>query len=1252
MQQLSKNNSTLLFIMLTGLLVVVAFISYTKVLKFNKSVDLVMHTNLVKNKIVEVVSNIKDAEIGQRGYLVTDDSVFLQPINGIEERSNLVFASLDSLISDNPGQQVNLKKLKKLVDERYFILKANIKLLKNNPSHLLLASALLNGKNKMDEVRKQVAFMLQAEDKLLVERTYVKDRTAAITPIFLLVLSLFSILAITLFFLRLQKETSERISITESNILLQEAKQQIEESEAKFRNLILQAPVLIGTIKGSSFNIETINKKALEIWGKSYEQVVHKPLFDLSPELETGLKNILHDVYTSGKPFFANEIQLLLKRTGKADTAYFNLVFQPLRDLDKNIYGIIIIGAEVTEAVNARKMIEASEMRFSNILTQSLMAIAILKGPELVVEFANEPMIITWRKGRDIIGKPVIEIMPEMKEQPFTEMLLQVYKTGVPYYGYEVKTINIQNGKELELYYNFVYQPYTEADNTITGVTIMATEVTEQVLLKKQNEESEAFNRSVLESSPDCLKVLDIEGRIQYMNLNGLCQMEIDDFSAFKNKNWRTFWGSENEAVVNAAVDKALKGETAQFTALCPTAKGTLKWWDVVVSPVGKPGEPVQQIISVSRDITEQKEAEEKLKESEAKFRTLSETVPHMIWTASPEGKKNFFNQFFLEYTGLSFEELKEGGTLKIIFPDDIEKDLQLWNHSLKTGEDFIMEKRLRRHDATYRWHLSHAIAQKDIHGNIIGWIGSSTEIEEQKRFAEELETKVKERTAELEERKNFVETILDTSKEYIAVYAKDFTLLSINKAVENMMGKKRVELIGKKLLEFLPHAKGTKSEKDLQSAFNGNIVHNEPYQSIVTGRYIENYIYPLRNNDGNVYAALAVANDVTNIILKQKEIETANNLLQLQNQTFELAESIAKFGSYTWNITTGSLEYSDNLFRLLDCEPEEFVPSFEKFLSFIHPDDLQQVIQNGEQTMQTGVLVETPYRIISKTRTIKYLRSSGKFSGEGANQILIGTVQDISNDVAGSKELKTKNLELENANNELASFNYVASHDLQEPLRKIQIFSKRIIDNDGEKLSDTTKDYFKRILAATERMRNLIESLLSFSRTNTKEVVFETTDLNETLLDVNTVLNELIMQKNAVIESQTLPVLNAVPVQMHQLFLNLIGNSLKYSKPGVAPHIKIIAEKVAINEVVEGITQKATFWKIVISDNGIGFEQQYEPKIFELFQRLHGKTDYEGTGIGLAICKKIVQLHKGTITATAQLNVGATFTFFLSVNN
>ncbi|MCY7293141.1 MAG: PAS domain S-box protein, partial [Ferruginibacter sp.] len=184
------------------------------------------------------------------------------------------------------------------------------------------------------------------------------------------------------------------------------------------------------------------------------------------------------------------------------------------------------------------------------------------------------------------------------------------------------------------------------------------------------------FNRTILESSPDCLKVLDIEGRIQFMNFNGLCQMEIDDFSIFKNKNWWSLWGIENEALVKASINRALKGENATFTAFCPTAKGTPKWWDVLVSPVGKPGEPIHQIISVSRDITEQKKEEQRLKLLESVIINTKDAV--LITEAEPFDQPGprilYVNEAFSKMTGYSADEVI-GKTPRILQGPNTDKE-------------------------------------------------------------------------------------------------------------------------------------------------------------------------------------------------------------------------------------------------------------------------------------------------------------------------------------------------------------------------------------------------------------------------------------------------------------------------------------------------------------------------------------------------------------------------------------------------
>ncbi len=204
MKHESKNSSTLLFTVLIGLLLVVSFISYQKISQFTHSVEAVMHTNSVKSKITEVMANLSDAQSGQRAYILTEDEVFLQPFNKAQQRRSSLFATLDSLLSDDTIQRENLKKLKTLSDERYKLMNESFKFSKDFTPSPLVNSALLNGKNKMDEVREQIAIMLRAEDELLLQRTHVKDRSATFTPVFLLMLSWFSILIITIFFFRLQ----------------------------------------------------------------------------------------------------------------------------------------------------------------------------------------------------------------------------------------------------------------------------------------------------------------------------------------------------------------------------------------------------------------------------------------------------------------------------------------------------------------------------------------------------------------------------------------------------------------------------------------------------------------------------------------------------------------------------------------------------------------------------------------------------------------------------------------------------------------------------------------------------------------------------------------------------------------------------------------------------------------------------------------------------------------------------------------
>ena len=760
-------------------------------------------------------------------------------------------------------------------------------------------------------------------------------------------------------------------------------------NEAQFQQLIAQAPVIIATFKGPSYKVTAINNLALQVWGKSIEQVIDKPLFDAAPEMEAQLKEIFNDMFVSGEPFIANEMPFKFKRIGKPDKAFFNIICQP----------------------------------------------------------------------------------------------------------------------------------YSDTDNKIEGISVIGTEVTELILSRNKLEKSELLSRTILESTPDCLKVLDLEGRIVYMNFNGLCQMEIDDFSTFKNKKWSTLWG-EHEALANASLNQALKGNIAQFSAICPTAKGTMKWWDVLVSPVKTPDGLVQQIIAVSRDITEQKIAQNSLDKMASHLKLATDSANVGVWSLCIQTQQLEWSALHKKMWGYDDKrtDLVYKDWHSLILPGDKELALKKLEDARINHTFYEVVYRIKRaNDEAIRWMKAVGQFYYNKEGEAETLTGISLDITEQKNFTEALEQKVAERTKEL----------------------------------------------------------------------------------------------------------------------------------SIKNKTFELAEKNAKFGSYKWNMKTGALEYSDNLFRLLDCDPNEFEPSYEKFMSFIHPDDVEHATKNGEETLKTGVLVETPYRIISKTGKIKHFRSSGSFTMAGEEHTLIGTVQDVTSDVKAADELKAKNIELELINAELASFNYIASHDLQEPLRKIQTFSSYILET--EQFSETTEDYFNRIIEAGKRMQKLIVSLLSFSRTSAAELVLAPCNLNQIVEEAKDNLHLSIVEKQAVVEYENLPTINGADIYLTQVFTNLIDNSIKYSLPERKPHIVITSSTIDGKKINHPSTNhQKKYFKIQIADNGIGFKKEYQTKIFEVFQRLHTKTEYSGTGIGLAIVKKIISNHKGFITAEGTPNVGATFTIYL----
>lgn len=530
-----------------------------------------------------------------------------------------------------------------------------------------------------------------------------------------------------------------------------------------------------------------------------------------------------------------------------------------------------------------------------------------------------------------------------------------------------------------------------------------------------------------------------------------------------------------------------------------------------------------------------------------------------------------------------------------------------------------------------------------------------------------------KEKEKELEESRKFIEKIADVSPCIITVYNTNTNkYIFLNKTIEALLGYIAEEFLQKNRDFFYslmhPEDVGLIKQKNLELINEGNLL-TEPAE------IVKDFKYRLKHKDGS-YRWLHTFATIFNR-------DNNNKIDEILNISVDVTES---------HLLTLKLAAMNEQMRQKESEHQRMINEIEDYAILMI--DKNGIIQNWNKGAEK-IKGYTADEIIGKNFRIFYRKEdqkrklpeslleeaikNGKATHEGWRirkdgttfwgNIVITALHDESNNVIGfskvtrnltdkkiaedqmkeyARQMEKQNEELQRINIDLDSFTYTASHDLQEPLRKIKTFCNLIETKAGKTFSEDTAAYFNRIVAAVSRMQNLIDSLLNYSRTTSAEKILIPTDLNNIVEEVKKELAEMIAEKDAKIIYEQLPVIKVIPLQFQQLFLNIISNAIKYSRADVPPVIHITAEQ--FSERNEDKTQKLT--KISVSDNGIGFEQKYADNIFKLFQRLHGRTEYSGTGIGLAICKKIVENHNGTINAISEPGKGSTFIITIPSND
>jgi len=631
-------------------------------------------------------------------------------------------------------------------------------------------------------------------------------------------------------------------------------------------------------------------------------------------------------------------------------------------------------------------------------------------------------------------------------------------------------------------------------------------------------------------------------------------------------------------------------------------------------------------------------------------FRNFLNILPVAVYTCDKNGYITYYNECAKEIWGRQPELGKDlwCGSIKILTVDGnpLPLDECPMALTLKTGKEVNKQEIIiERPDGTRLNIVPHPRPIFDENGKLEGAINMLLDVTRQ-RGDEEKAARLK--------------MIVQYSNAAIISKTLNGIVTSWNPAAQHIFGYTADEMIGQPIIKLIPHDLYHEEEQILSKLGRGEIIeHMETTRITKDGRLIDIAltVSPVRDDSGKIIGVSKIARDITNA-------KRAERLIRESDERFRMAVEATKLGTWEYDPVSQDLTWSRECRRIYGVSDSDKI-DYTFFLKTIYPEDYGMVTREIERAMDPRGAgnYDIRFRIIRKNGSIRWIRSQGKvyFSNLHIAERFIGTVLDITDEKEAkerleqlvserTRELNLMNKQLQRSNSDLAQFASVASHDLQEPLRKVQLYCDRILE--APKDPQVFEKFFPRILSASARMSQLIKDVLHYALISDGTEEMTLVDLNNIFENVVSDLEVAIKEKQAVVTADLLPSIKGNSIQLHQLFSNLISNSIKFSKK--SPVINITSRLLRKNEVLgrhKNVVEAHSYVELRFSDNGIGFEQKYSEQVFEIFQRLQDRSVYSGTGIGLAVCKKIVENHHGLISVDSEPGEGSIFTILLPAN-
>jgi PAS domain S-box-containing protein len=686
------------------------------------------------------------------------------------------------------------------------------------------------------------------------------------------------------------------------------------------------------------------------------------------------------------------------------------------------------------------------------------------------------------------------------------------------------------------------------------------------------------------------------------------------------------------------------------------TRKGQMKTLRSIAQSQYDDSGKLIKIIGTERDITERQSLIDRLKHSEDLFNQAQSLAHIGNWSWDFRTEKLIWSDELYRIFGLLPESRRMDFKtyVSLLHPTDRAMVKETVEESIKTKKPYQFYHKILLKDGTVKVVHSRGSVSLDKQDKPYELVGTAQDVTEQHRIQQELK-----------DNQNFIRKITDAAPSIISSYnIKTGKYAYISGGLTKLLGYNVAEVLQKgtaffndiihpddmeevmnKHLKALEEANADPSNNSMIVEFTYRMRHRDGMY-----KWFQTYgtIFD-RNEEGHVENILNISHDITDRITAEERIAEQDLFIQ------HLADASPTI-LYLFDVQKNSIAYvNKEIFFVLGYTTDEIIGMGAKVIpTLYHPEEyalLPQRRESDRSFQHRNSMIQYECRIRHKNKEWKWMLTREvifKTDDAGKPLQILGAALDITNRKEMERSIVNNSHQLEQSNASLEEFAYVASHDLKEPLRKISTFGDRLINTQLDRLNEDGKIYLNKIVDASQRMQTMINDLLSISLIS-GDRSFQIYSLQTILEDAMQALEIKIEQKNALIIGESLPEANIVPSQFRQLFQNLLSNSLKFAKDDVQPVVKITSKYISAEETAPyQLAHNGRCLRVVFEDNGIGFEEEYAGKIFQIFQRLHGRSHYEGTGIGLAICKKIAEHHGGIIYALGKPNEGSVFTIVL----